>query len=166
VKSTDDRIRELEQTVAQLRRQMERKEVRQAMPLSPRHGRFFGITRKDYTQGGDDEFIEVDLYHWATIQGKWVKKPVAPDGFIEARDWYLNEGEELLKKTKVRVEWDENTWVVTGMYCSPTDLEEFNPSSPGSQQGGEYEPAMPYSPSPVSDGGSYGDSYSSPGYEE
>jgi hypothetical protein len=164
----EKRIELLERKSAQQEREIAqlKKMVRERSELHPRNGWFLGITRKDYTQGGADEFIEVDIYYWSTTIGKWRKKVVAPLGYVKARDWYLNADEVLEEKTKVKIEHYENTWVVTGMYCSPTDLEEFGGRSPGSQSPGELEPSMPYAPSPISSGGSYGDSYSSPGFEE
>lgn len=163
----EKRIELMERKNAQLEREVAalRKEVRQANPISVRNGWFLGITRKDYTQGGEDEFIECDVWIWEPSQDAWKKIPVAPFGFIKARDWYLNEGEELEKTTKVKIEYYETTWVVTGMYCGPTDLPEFG-GTPGGLHTGEYEPSMPYAPSSVSSGGSYGDSYSSPYFEE
>ena len=145
MKTQDNRLRELEQRVSQLTYELSlvRKEARPAMPLAARRGWFLGILRKDYTQGGAAEFMEVDVYIWEVTESKWKKKPVAPFGFIKARDWFLNEDEEVEKKTKVKVEYYHTTWVVTAMYCSPTDLPEFNPTSPGTTSPGELEPSMP-----------------------
>lgn len=132
MKTRDERIAELEMAVAQLKRELLRKPAREANPLAIRRGWFLGITREDFTQGVD-EFFEVDVWTWNPITDSWRKVP----GFvIQARDWFLNDGEEVEKETKVKVEWYETTWVVTAMYCSPTDIEEFQSiRSPGAQDG-------------------------------
>lgn len=105
---------------------------------------YFGIVRKDYTQGGDDQFIELDIYTRDLAAGKWKKRP---GGVLLALDWYLNKDETLEKNTKVRADWYINCWAVTGMYCTPTDLDEFLPSpstgSPGEMEAGGDPPADP-----------------------
>lgn len=131
MKTLENQVAELRQQIEQLKREIARKPAREAAPLTPRHGRFFGITRKDFEQGVD-EFFEVDVYIWSPTLNKWRKVPVEPLGFIQARDWFLNEGETVEKLTKVKIEWYETTWVVSAMYCSPTDLDEFQPTPPPS----------------------------------
>lgn len=132
MKTPEQRIADLERKIAQLERELLRKPAREAAPLAARRGWFLGITREDFTQGVD-EFFEIDVWIWSETLQKWRKVP----GFvIEARDWFLNDGEEVEKETKVKVEWYETTWVVTAMYCSPTDIEEFQSiRSPGGQDG-------------------------------
>lgn len=97
---------------------------------------YLGITRYDFTQGVDAVF-EIDVWAWDTVTETFRQVP----GFIiQARDWFLNAGEEVERGTKVRVDWYISTWVVTAMYCSPTDLEEYEPVTPPSV--GELE-ALP-----------------------
>jgi hypothetical protein len=171
MRTVENRIAEMERTIAQLKYELTaRKPSREAMPLSPRRGWWLGITRKDYTQGGAAEFIEVDIYLWHPDIEKWRKVTGLPaPGFIQARDWFLNEDEEIEKKTKVRVDYYETTWVVTAAYCSPTDLDEFKPS-PGSQSPGEQEQeqqlaASGGSPPPPEPSTGYGDVFNVPPYE-
>jgi hypothetical protein len=86
---------------------------------------YLGITRDDFTQGVDQR-VSIDVWAWNTDSDSFHKVP----GFvIEARDWFLNDGEEVTKGTKVRVDWYISTWVVTAMYCSPTDIEEHQSQS-------------------------------------
>jgi hypothetical protein len=140
MKTQEQRIVELEQTVAQLTYDLAlvRKLARPATPLAARRGWFLGMLRKDYTQGGAAEFMECDVYTWENETSKWKKIVVPPFGFIKARDWFLNTDEEVEKKTKLKVEYYETTWVVTGLYCSPTDLDEYKPS-PGTTSVGSME---------------------------
>jgi hypothetical protein len=147
MKTLEQQVAELRQTVAQLTREVARKESRPAAPLSPRKGWFLGITRADFTQGTDD-FFSVDVWIWTDAQ--WRKVP----GFvIQARDWFLNAGETVEKDTKVKVEWYETTWVVTAMYCSPYEPED---PSPGAGSPGEQEASLGSSDAP-SDTYSWGD---------
>lgn len=153
MKTVDQRLSEAERTIAQLLRDTARKPAREAAPLAPRHGKFLGITREDFTQGVDD-FFSVDVWIWSETDQEWRK---VPDLIIEARDWFLNDGEEVQKETKVKVEWYETTWVVTAMYCSPTDLDAYKSlASPGA----EIYTGSPGG-SPSYDGGSsgYAESY-------
>ncbi len=115
---------------------------------------YLGITREDFTQGEDVVFA-IDVWAWDTDVEEFRKVP----GFvIEAQDWFLNSEEEVEKGTKVRVDWYISTWVVTAMYCSPTDLEEHGGSrrSPGADISGDWSP--PY------DLGGYGGSFGGDGY--
>lgn len=137
MKKLDREVADLRSAVEQLKRELARKEARPSMPLAARRGWFLGVSRKTFTQGVD-QFVELDLYTWT--QGKWRKAVLEAPGFIRARDWYLNKGDTLEKKTKLKVEHYETTWVVTGMYCSPTDLDEFK-ESPMTGSPGEGESA-------------------------
>lgn len=95
---------------------------------------YVGIVREDYQQGTTEHGIFVDIYKRDLALSRWRK---IANIVLEAEDWFLNEGELLEKLTKVRVDWHINCWVVTSMYCSPTDLDEFQPTVP--QSPGEME---------------------------
>jgi hypothetical protein len=149
----EKRVEELEIKLAQTQRELARKPSREAMPLPVRKGWFLGITREDFTQG-TDTFVSVDLWIWSGTDNAWRR---AAGLSINARDWFLNDGETLEKETKVKVEWYETTWVVTAMYCSPTDITEHQSSlSPGAEVSGS---------SADSGGGfDYASAYSTPSY--
>lgn len=121
MKTLDNRIADVERRLEQVRREVARKPAREAAQPSARRGWFLGITREDFTQGVDTLF-SVDVWIWSETLQKWRK---VPGMVIQARDWFLNADETVEKDTKVKVEWYETTWVVTAMYCSPTDIDEY-----------------------------------------
>lgn len=97
---------------------------------------YLGLVREKYTQGETSHGVYLDLYVRDLVARKWRKLPGSP---LEAEDWFLQKEETLEKKTKVRVDWYINCWVVTDMHCSPTDLDEFKDTpSPGGSPG-EHE---------------------------
>lgn len=155
MKSMEKRVEELEIKLAQTQRELARKPSREAMPLPTRKGWFLGIVREDFTQG-TDTFVSVDLWIWSGTDNAWRR---ATGLFINARDWFLNDGETLAKDTKVKIEWYETTWVVTAMYCSPTDIpEHMSTVSPGSTPPpGEETPLVQTPPRVPGQSPDYGD---------
>ncbi|WP_254512849.1 hypothetical protein [Anatilimnocola floriformis] len=131
---------------------------------------FLGIVREDYTQStpssgssSSTAKIKIDVYTRDLDGRKWRKLPGV---VIEAEDWFLNKGEKLEKKTKVRVDWYINCWAVTGMYCSPSDLDELKPKSPSTGYPGEQEPTTDTTQSSnTEDIGNYGETPILPGYD-
>lgn len=122
MKSMEARIAELEQTVAELRFSLARvnKEVRPAMPLAPRHGRFFAITRSTLTPGGS---CDVDVV--IRTGNQWRRIGVVIEDCL---DYYLNAADEnVLAPTKCEVAWYENCWVIAVLYCDVSDWEEATP---------------------------------------
>lgn len=152
MKTPDQELKELRREVEQLKREMSRYAVRPAAPLAPRYGRFLGITREDFTKG-TDEFFEVDVWIWSETDQDWRK---VPNLVIQARDWFLDDDEEVQRQTKVKIEWYETTWVVTAMYCSPVGEDSEFYSSPGAELAGDSSGGF--------GGDSYAAAYSSPGY--
>ena len=118
----EKRIELLERKVAQQDREIVllRKEVRPAMPLAPRHGRFFAITRSTLTPGGS---CDVDVV--IRTGNQWRRIGVVIEDCL---DYYLNAADEnVLAPTKCEVAWYENCWVIAVLYCDVSDWEEATP---------------------------------------
>jgi len=118
MKTLENRVAELELKLAQALREIARRPVREAMPLAPRHGRWFGVTQASFTKGSDT-FVDVEIWIYSTADDAW-----AASGEIVAskvRDWFLNDGEVIEAGTKVRIDWYESTWVLSNAYCAPSD---------------------------------------------
>lgn len=56
----------------------------------------------------------VSIYRYDVVSG-WTDTLVN----VEAIDFFLGPGESWLTSTRVKIDWEENTWVVTQASCSP-----------------------------------------------
>lgn len=128
----DKRLELLERRVAQQDREIVllKKEARQAMPLAPRHGRIYGVTHQDFTKGTDD-FITVEVWLWSTSAEEWQASGTILEDKV--RDWFLNDGEIIERGTKVRCDYYESTWLLTAVYCSPSDDADVIASLPSEE---------------------------------
>lgn len=81
------------------------------------------INREDMDQG---QTCAVDIYFRDIANNMWRKSEYS---ILAVYDWFLNDGETIEQNTKLIIGWHA-VWVITGAYCSPTDLEELQPTIP------------------------------------
>jgi len=106
MKTADNRIAELERKLAQMERELARRPVREAMPLPPRQGRFFGKTNADLPAG---DVVDVTVWYWSTDDEEWKESAMV---IADVAEFFLKEGETLPAESQVLVLWSENKWVL------------------------------------------------------
>lgn len=117
MKTLERKVEELVAKVAALERALANRPTREAQVRIPRRGWWLGVVQTLFTKSSPTDTATVEIWRWSVTDSEWQATGVE----VEAIDWFLNTGETHAADVKVKVEYYDTVWVITGAYCEAND---------------------------------------------
>jgi hypothetical protein len=99
------RIEQIERQLSDMMRRMASLPTNTARASQVPRGFYYGVLLEELVYQGE---AEVEVWLWNVADAEWQ----AQDKIVDAKDWFLEEGQSIPAGTKVRVSFNLNTWVV------------------------------------------------------